>query len=165
VAAACTFPEIQYVMSGVGSDGGAPDDSASADVESASDDVDSPSADVGSAPPPGPDALAGDERAAEGGDDAALPDAAVPEDDGPPILPDDSGGIDAGHDSGICACGDGGMYPTHVACSGLAGLLCGQAAGFTGSPACGQSGQYVQCSLNGLACSAAYTTRLQQCRP
>jgi hypothetical protein len=55
------------------------------------------------------------------------------------------------------------MYPANVSCSGLLGLLCGQTAGFTGNPACGQSGQFVTCAF-GVACNATYSTRVQSCK-
>jgi hypothetical protein len=71
---------------------------------------------------------------------------------------------DASDGSASCACSASGMYPTNVSCSGLLGLLCGSTAGFTGTPACGQAGQFVTCKLS-VVCGGTYSTRIQGCKP
>jgi hypothetical protein len=159
---ACNFPEINYNTYDLGADGGGVDGASSSD----GDGTVGPAPD-GSVPGEGSDSGGGEseETGTDPVDGQALDpvDGALLGDDGPPIVEPDAAPLDAGPDSSACACSQDHMYPTNVSCNGLLGLLCGKTSGFTGSPACGEPGQYVQCSLDGLACAATYTTRLQTC--
>jgi hypothetical protein len=113
----------------------------------------------------GDDAVAGDEQAATTADasaEGAVDDAA-----------EDAGAIDgpstpdAASDGPVCNCDGWQMYPVNF--GGVCGLLgtglaCLAPGGFVGSPACGESADYVTCDL-GLGCSAVHSTKVQQCMP
>lgn len=161
-AAACSFPDIEYIqVNALQSDAGVDATSGSGDDGESSQDAWSSggsggsgsSGSGGSGGSGSSGTSAGDDTgdgAVDAGDDG---DKNAGDDGGPPIY------------DGGCNCAPDAMYPTNVtSCGGLLGLLCASHAGFVGSPACGQSGQFITCSLDVLSCEQTFTTRVQQCQ-
>lgn len=162
-AVACSFPDIEYITVNLKDDSGV-DATADEDGESPGTDA-SGSGSSGSGASSGEASSGSDDASGDSssGDDAATGDGAVNEGgsssgEGGPVGPPADGG------GGSCSCAPDAMYPTNVSCGGLLGLLCGSTQGFQGSPACGQAGSYIMCSLNGLACQSTIVTRTQQCK-